>query len=162
MITHLLFDFARVLWLPKVEITSRLSDWYARQENKDQSQVELNQQVLDWIKAHRQRYVMAIFTNSNSTLAEGSELRTEVEPYFDHILLAKQVGWGKDQPDTYLAVAKQLATQPEQILFIDDQLANIVAAQQAQIATIHFSDTTSCLSELNHYLALPKSSSATS
>lgn len=55
---------------------------------------------------------------------------------FDAIILSAEIGIRKPDPGIYLAAADSLGKSPEQCVFVDDRLSNVVGASQVGMAGI--------------------------
>jgi HAD superfamily hydrolase (TIGR01509 family) len=67
---------------------------------------------------------------------------------FDLLVWSCQVGVVKPDPAIYRHMLAELKTRPEEILFIDDKLPNVEAAQALNIQTIQFSNVERLREEL--------------
>jgi HAD superfamily hydrolase (TIGR01509 family) len=56
---------------------------------------------------------------------------------FDAVALSYHVGYIKPEPEIYLEIARQLAVDPSECLFIDDNLRYCVGARQVGMTAIH-------------------------
>jgi putative hydrolase of the HAD superfamily len=66
--------------------------------------------------------------------------------------MAKDFGWAKDLPASYTAAAKELGTIPAEILFTDDKITNVEAAEAAGITSIHFENNQQFIAKLEKLL----------
>lgn len=111
----------------------------------------LNQELLEYIKQHKENYKTVILSASEFTLDQPI-VKEAVQPYFEQILMAKEYGWAKDIPASYKAAAEELKVDPEEILFTDDKTSNIEAAQAAGITSIHFENNKQFIAALEKAL----------
>ena len=56
---------------------------------------------------------------------------------FNKAYYSNEVGWRKPEPELYQLVLNEINVLPEQILFIDDKLENLIPTQQLGIQTHH-------------------------
>jgi putative hydrolase of the HAD superfamily len=56
----------------------------------------------------------------------------------DHLLISSEIGLAKPDHKIYMLLAKTLDCQLNEILFVDDFIENIIAANELGIHTIHF------------------------
>ncbi len=86
--------------------------------------------VRSLLQSLRQRYRLAILTNTNALhwprIVDEFDLLTEVE----HIFASHQLGMIKPEADIYQFVLKQLGIAPQRVLFLDDNRSNIDTAKQ--------------------------------
>ena len=125
MITTLLFDYIRVLYLPSDQPVLPASD----------SQ-PLNFALLDFIRPLQSSYELHIFTSGH--VPADPTLRQHLEPLFKRIFTTTHLGLPKSNPEVFRVIARELAIQAEEILFIDDTRDNVMAAQQAGLAAIQY------------------------
>jgi putative hydrolase of the HAD superfamily len=71
---------------------------------------------------------------------------------FDHIAISAEIGAMKPDAAAYTAILNLLALPAAACIFIDDQPANVAAAQALGLHGIVFRDNASCLSELDGLL----------
>lgn len=142
MITTLLFDFSRVLIHPKdVAYTGGMNELHNELNKKNipyefSDYFVINQQLLDFLKTIKKRFYRAIFTKE--TLQNRTEVKVKTDPVFDRVFSAMEFGLSKDDPHAYEFICKQLGQKPREIMFIDDTVKNIEAAEKAGLDTIHY------------------------
>jgi len=153
MIKTLLFDFNNVLlFQSKATIEAASSEIKKIEIPEAYSPVfYLNQELLKYIEHKKQSYKTVILSASEFTL-EQPVILTAIHPYFDRILMAKDFGWAKDLPATYTAAAKELGTTPAEILFTDDKITNVEAAEAVGVTGIHFENNAHFISKLENIL----------
>lgn len=124
MITTLLFDFANVLMFSG---------------GVGEERYVFNTKLVEFIKEQQINYPAHVFSNLPLTILD--QAKPVLIPPFVSFLSARDLGLSKTNSESYTTVAKMLGAKPEEILFCDDQLHNIEAAQQAGLQTIHFEST---------------------
>lgn len=90
----------------------------------------------------------------------GADFRTKL-PFlgaFDAIVDATYTGILKPDPRAYHAVCQDLGVNPQDCVFVDDQLRNITGAQAAGMQTVHFdvTDPKASYRETLRLLAVPE------
>lgn len=80
---------------------------------------------------------LAILSNGAPEIMEVAE-RSEERTLVDAAFYSCDMKVRKPQAEAFLYVMEQLQTTPEQTLFVDDQLANVEAAQQLGMHGFHF------------------------
>jgi epoxide hydrolase-like predicted phosphatase len=65
---------------------------------------------------------------------------SQFSSYFEEAIYSNEVGMRKPEPRIYEHLIKKANTHPANILFIDDKLENIQAANNLGISTIHLTD----------------------
>lgn len=61
-----------------------------------------------------------------------------LDPIFDNIFSANELGLNKKDPQGYKIIAEKLGVKPNEILFIDDSIENVKAAQNAGLQAVQF------------------------
>jgi putative hydrolase of the HAD superfamily len=103
-----------------------------------------NPAVIDLLDRHRRDRVLALFTN-NGPLEEQALTRRypEVFARFDHLFFSHRLRHRKPDPAAFNAVANHLGAAGEQIVFVDDSPANVVAARGIGWRAFRFHDVAS-------------------
>jgi HAD superfamily hydrolase (TIGR01509 family) len=136
MITTLLFDFSRVILYTKDrnypgslnELHSKLSS------TKDYSffeHYELNTDLLEFLKGFKTKYTLAIYTTGS--IQNVPNVRSKIDQVFSKIYTVHEIGLSKENPEAYTYIADDMQKNHDEILFIDDQAANVAAAQSARL-----------------------------
>lgn len=150
MITNILFDFSRVILFPKDEnYKGLLNDLYRKITEEKLSFLEhykFNEELLNFLKPLKEKYHLSIYTTD--IIQNDQEVRRILDPIFEEIFAANDLGISKKDPKGYLVIAGKLNVKLEQILFIDDGEKNIEAAKQAGLQTIHYSSNEKLFEEL--------------
>ncbi len=142
MITTFLFDFSRVLIHPKDSLYSGGLNELHNELNAKNIPYKffdyfvINQELLDFLKTIKSKINLAVFTKE--TLQNRPEVRVKIDPVFDNIFSAKELNLSKKDPHSYLFVCKKLKVEPRNVLFIDDTVKNIEAAEKAGLDTTHY------------------------
>ncbi len=118
----------------------------------------LNDPLLEYIKRLHQ------FKNSNYRLAilsnfgdDARHVWTDVyhfSHYFDSLIISSEVGLMKPDPRIYHLAVQSLGVQPNESLFIDDFVENIVGAKKEGLQTIHFINTATVLPQLTEMIKI--------
>ncbi len=140
MITNLLFDFSRVILFPKDEnYLSLLNDLYRKIINEKASFLDhykFNKELLNFLKPLKNKFKLSIYTTD--IVQNDPEAKKVLEPIFENIFAANDLGISKKDPKGYLVIAEKLGVKSEEILFVDDGEVNIQAANTAGFQTIHY------------------------
>ena len=83
---------------------------------------------------------LAMLSNMPRELGEALKARTERLNRFDFVTLSYEVRSVKPEPAIYEHCLEGLGLEPEQILFLDDKMANIQGAELLGIRAIQFLD----------------------
>ena len=100
---------------------------------------KLNQELIEFLQPLDKKYQMHILSASPPQFV--GRFKKGLQPPFNQFLSTKELKLGKDDPEIYRLIAKNLGVTTDQILFTDDQIHRVEAAQIAGCQTIHFTDT---------------------
>lgn len=95
-------------------------------------------QVLSLVDRARARYRVAMLSNSTDALEEYLERRFGIADRFEAIFNSARLGVAKPERAIYEEVLRRLGVKPSEVLFIDDQAANIAAAAALGMHVIWF------------------------
>ncbi|MBI2011182.1 HAD-IA family hydrolase [Candidatus Daviesbacteria bacterium] len=151
MIKTILFDFSRVILLPKDEnYLGGLNDLHKKLKSAlGYSLIDylyLNEPLLKKLKNFKDKFNLCIFTTG--TIQNEKPLREILDKIFLDIFTVSNIG-PKTDPNSYLKIAGIINAPPEEILFIDDQLKNTKAAKEAGLQTIHFQSNDQLFKDLD-------------
>jgi putative hydrolase of the HAD superfamily len=98
-----------------------------------------NLAMVAWQQALQQRGLLtAILSNMGNSVLDHILSQHDWIQRFDVLIWSYQLGIAKPDPAIYRHTLAQLATLPEETLFIDDKLENILAARALGIRAIEF------------------------
>ncbi len=101
----------------------------------------LNEPLLAQIKRLRQAgYRTGLLSNGGDNVRR---LLTDVYPildYFEAAVISAEVGVMKPDPQIYHLAADSLGLRPEEALFVDDFIENVIGAREIGMLAIHFTD----------------------
>jgi putative hydrolase of the HAD superfamily len=113
---------------------------------------EVHDEMLDRIASLRaEGYSIGLLTNSFKEFRALLERHVDFD-LFDVVVDSSEVGHRKPEPAIYAVMAERLGVDPEQIVYLDDFAANLEGARRAGWTTIHVTDVTKALQELDHLL----------
>lgn len=145
MPTALLSDFSRVLLRPRDrEYTSGLNALHKRLTARANGTYrvfdyfEFNEELMDFYKTLKGKYPLSIFTTD--TIQNHPEIKARLDPIFDHIFSANDLGLYKKDPQAYIVIAEKLHLDPKEIVYIDDQPGNVAAATLAGMTAFQYND----------------------
>ncbi len=135
MITTLITDFSRVLLFPKgTEKVSSLNDLHDSLPDgyNAWNYFELNSKLLDFYASlPLKKY---IFTSR--IVQEHPDIAPLLSNIFDDVISAKTLGVKKSVPEAYMKLIEHIHTSSDEILYIDDNKDNIIAASKVGLKTI--------------------------
>lgn len=133
-ISALVFDFNQVLW----------------------NSQQLNTELLMFLNTLPSTFTLAIF--SSSLILKNTDLQSQLMPPFSRIFISKDLGFSKSDPAAYQHIAQLLTKHPTELVFIDDQLLNVEAAQAVQLHAVQFQSNADLFAHLKRLLSLPPAS----
>ncbi len=151
MITQILFDFSRVLLFPKDgNYKGMLNDLYRKiikkQGYKFFDYFELNNELLQFMNKLKSKYTLSIFTTD--IIQKDPALREILNNNFKNIFAANDLGISKKDPDAYKLIADKLECRLNEIIYVDDNLKNVEAAQSVGTLAIHYISDDNLIKEL--------------
>lgn len=108
---------------------------------------ELNNELLKYLESKKSSTRMAIFTSGY--IQEYSDLNNKLDPLFERVFSAAEIGLSKSSPDAYVFIADQLKVDPKEITFIDDVDENVEAARSVGMNGIVYIDNQSLIRQLD-------------
>lgn len=155
MITSILSDFSKVL------LFSKDGNYTGSLNGLNRSLIEefgenynffdyfkLNQELLDVYQTLQEEYPIYIFTSD--AIQNRPEVREVIDPIISGLYSAKDFNVSKKKSASYLLIAEKMNKTTAEILYIDDQLENIEAAQQAGMRTVQFRHVDMLMLELKN------------
>ena len=116
---------------------------------------EYHQNVLDRIRKLRADGIAtALLTNSVREYRPILESELDFDEFFDVVVDSSEVGMRKPEPRIFEFTAAALGVPHESVIYLDDFAGNIAGAERMGWTTIHVSDPTAALTELDRKLAL--------
>ena len=85
----------------------------------------------------RERYKTALLSNLTSEMMLDVEKKYSISRYFDYLLFSNEIGHMKPEPESFAAALTKLGCEPSEVLFIDDSIRNIEAAEKLGMQTLH-------------------------
>jgi putative hydrolase of the HAD superfamily len=111
-----------------------LNQWDARMWTTE------NPVMLAWqLELKRQGFLTAILSNMGDNVLDNMKRQFDWLPRFDVLVWSYQLRMAKPDAAIYRHVLKELGTQPEETLFLDDKQPNIEAARALGMVAIQFS-----------------------
>ncbi|KKQ00323.1 MAG: putative hydrolase (HAD superfamily) [Candidatus Levybacteria bacterium GW2011_GWA1_39_32] len=157
MITTILSDLSRVILNPKDKnYKGTLNGLYKELLSKNSKfnfydYFEFDEEVLNLYSSLKSKYSLNLFTTGS--IQNASEAQEKLELVFDNIYSAEDYSLDKKDPDAYKFIAKKLNIDVSQILYIDDQTENIIAAKSADLNVFHYEEYNQLANKIREILA---------
>ena len=104
--------------------------------------------MLMLVRALRQHYKTAYFTNYNRYYWNILSKRFDLTPYFDYGVVSYEIKSRKPAPEGFHYLIKKCNIQPKEAVFTDDSAKRLANAAQMGIHTIHFQNKEQFVKEL--------------
>ena len=137
------------VFLPDI-LPNYLEQWGWSQSVQDfidlwlDSEKEVSPKTIELVELCSERgLITALATNQESCRARYMREVMGFEQLFKFCFISSEVGHCKPQLGFYQSVMQQLAVQPNEILFIDDQLNYLIPAKELGWKTLLFTDAES-------------------
>ncbi len=91
---------------------------------------DLDAELLDYIIRLKKYYKIGLVTNSSTDWLEIAFDQFHIRHIFDEVVVSGEVGFIKPQPQIYQIAIDRLGVRPDQIVFIDDNPANVAPARK--------------------------------
>ena len=98
-----------------------------------------NAGVVDFIKTLKNVYKVACLSNLELEIADICR-ETKLFNYFDRAFLSTELKMQKPDLNVYLKVLDELECKPNEIIFTDDRIENVNAANKIGIHALHYSN----------------------
>ncbi len=143
MTKALITDFSRVLLFPKDKSYSgSLNDLHRKLSSqlnyKLFNHFELNDELLDYYKSLTEKLDLYVFTSES--IQDAPELQPLIKPIFREIFSAMKMNINKKDEIAYKKLVAIVNLEPNEVVYIDDNEANIEAARKAGLQTTLFKD----------------------
>lgn len=97
-----------------------------------------NEEMAELLTVLKKQRPLYLLSNTNEVHYEHLQEKYNVARHFEELILSYKVGSAKPEAFIYEEVLRRSGLPADQCLFIDDLLANVKAAEELGINTIHF------------------------
>ena len=108
-----------------------------------------NTEMLELAKKLGEKYKTAFFTNYNRDFWQEVEKIFNPAHYFNFGIVSYQINSRKPEPKGFLGILEHFKVKPEEAIFTDDSLKNVLKAKELGINAIHFKNIEQFKEELN-------------
>ncbi len=125
----------RALGVDDPELGKKLGERFPEERRKRSYVYEETFEVLDQLK---QRYKLLLLTNGSPDLQqEKLDGVPELPPYFDHIMISGNYGYGKPDERLFQEALRLLEVEPQEAVMVGDKLTtDILGANRTGIASV--------------------------
>jgi HAD superfamily hydrolase (TIGR01509 family) len=97
-----------------------------------------NKDTVEYIESLKSEYRVACLSNLEIEIHDICS-KTGLYSYFERVFLSLELKMQKPDMNIYLKVIEELKCRPDEIIFADDRIENVNAANEAGIHAFHFS-----------------------
>lgn len=115
-----------------------------------------NTELINFVRSLVGRVGLAILSNSADGAREQEERRYGFSTIFDPILYSHEIGVNKPDPRAYRIAVDSMGAEPETVLFVDNRIANVEAAQAIGMPGLLHTDNHTTLDMINAWLTEPE------
>lgn len=112
-----------------------------------------NDELIAYASGLRPRYRTGILSNSFVGAREREQDRYGFADLVDDIVYSHEIGVSKPDPRVFRLACARLGVRPDETVFVDDAVANVVAARTAGSHAIHCRDTAGVIAEIDAVLS---------
>jgi putative hydrolase of the HAD superfamily len=116
------------------------------------SAIKLNTELVGFLRTLRPLYKTVILSNAPSTVRTLLMHEFHLDREVDMVIISSEEGLMKPQPEIFVRAASRLGIQPQEAIFVDDELRFIEAAQSLGMVGIQFKDTRQAITGIQFYL----------
>ena len=110
---------------------------------------QVDQQLVDYIRQLKKEYHTGLISNAFSDLHFHLNETLQIADIFDALIISAEVGSVKPSHQIYHYALNQLNVQPNEAIFVDDKIDNILAANQIGMHGIVFNHTIQTINAIN-------------
>lgn len=103
--------------------------------------------ILKGLKVHQ--YKVGLLSNAPSSHLRNILERNDLSQYFDAIAISSEIGHIKPNPEIFHHILGELDSQPAEAIFIDDNMHNVLGAEQVGLQGILFTSAMDLRHELS-------------
>jgi len=124
------------------------ADWYAL--------ATIDPRMVQLVRDMRRSCRIGLLTNAPSSFIRTLLVQHHIDGLFDAVTISSELGVAKPEPRAYMEVLSRLGASAAQTVFIDDNPANVVVAEQIGMHGYLFSSYEALLSYLPGYSITPR------
>jgi putative hydrolase of the HAD superfamily len=115
---------------PTTEIIQKMTKY------RIQGDYALKEDIIETLKKLKERYKLGILSNAPPSRRYHELKINNLDSYFDHIFISKELGLAKPNPEIFKYVLREIGYLSQEVLFIDDKFENLNIAKQVGIINL--------------------------
>ena len=96
-------------------------------------------------------YTPIVLASNATTKLDKDISRTGLPERLNRIFNSSDIGFAKPDLAFFDYILKELCCAPDEVIFIDDQKENVLAAENIGIRSFHFSDLSTLVAQLSRF-----------
>lgn len=104
--------------------------------------------VIEIMKSLREKYRVSLLSNVEISRYLSVVVTLHHKRFYDHVFASCYIGMRKPEKRIYLYVVKRLKAKPEECMFIDNMVENVVGARRAGLHSIVFKNAAQLRADL--------------
>jgi HAD superfamily hydrolase (TIGR01509 family) len=116
------------------------------------SAIKLHTELVAFFRTLRPRYKTAILSNAPTTVRTLLTQDFHLDREVDRVIISSEERVMKPQSEIFRIAASRLGVQLQEVIFVDDELRFVEAAQSLGMVGIQFKDTKQTIAEIQFYL----------
>ncbi len=111
-----------------------------------------NKRVTDFVERMNKQMVTLLLSKNTRSQFSDAEKLLHFKQHFTHVINTWELNLAKAKKETILYVAKKYGVSPKEMIYVDDQLENLVEARSLGVHTIHYTSFEEFIAEVNNIL----------
>jgi epoxide hydrolase-like predicted phosphatase len=107
-----------------------------------------NHELTAYLTRLRPKYQTALLSNSFVGARQREQERYQFAEMTDLIVYSHEQGIAKPDPGIFVLTCRRLGVQPEEVVFLDNALRNVVAARELGMHAVQFRDTAQAIGDV--------------
>ncbi len=111
---------------------------------------ELNLELLEFYKFLSDKLSIHILTSD--VIQDAPDLQSYWKGIINRIFSASKMGTHKSEPEAYNKALAELNLNADEVIYIDDNLVNVEAAQKVGLHAVRYTNNSQVISEINRLI----------
>ncbi|MBU1000292.1 HAD family phosphatase [Patescibacteria group bacterium] len=116
---------------------------------KNFTEIKGTREIIEKLK--KEDYTLILLSNHGKEWVEYCERKYSYHKLFKHVIYSFQVGFTKPNKRIFLLTLKKLQVKPQECLFIDDYINNIITAEKLGFNVIQFTSAKNLEKKLKEF-----------
>lgn len=112
----------------------------------------IDQELLEFVVSLKKGLKVGLLSNAWENARQRLGGLYEFIDVFDVAIFSSEVGMRKPEKTIFDLMLRQLNSQPQEAIFVDDVMENIKGADKAGLHTVHFRNNKDAMEQINHLI----------